>query len=51
MILGKSINKPHVFASCWMREYVPSKDETAPHVITGIGLVPSYGTEDRDFEE
>lgn len=48
MILNKSINKPHVFASCWVREFQPSTEDKRPRIV-GVGLVPSYGTEEQDF--
>eukprot|EP00123_Amoebidium_parasiticum_P021047 comp6064_c0_seq1/m.1901 comp6064_c0_seq1/g.1901 ORF comp6064_c0_seq1/g.1901 comp6064_c0_seq1/m.1901 type:complete len:633 (-) comp6064_c0_seq1:531-2429(-) len=48
MVLGRSIHKPHVFASCWVRTFIPKKGEKP--LVDTIGLVPSYGTEDKDFD-
>eukprot|EP01134_Creolimax_fragrantissima_P007393 CFRG7393T1 len=54
MVSGKSINKPHVFSSCYVRSFFPrqgEKEGVARVEIGGLtkGLVPSYGVEDYEL--
>ena len=50
MLMRRSIYKPHVFSSCWVRRYVPGED--GEHVIKQLDimpLVPSYGVDEGDM--
>lgn len=50
MLMGRSIYKPHVFSSCWVRRYVPGEDtESVIQGLTIMPLVPSYGVDEGDM--
>ncbi|KNC74849.1 hypothetical protein SARC_12611 [Sphaeroforma arctica JP610] len=52
MVSGRSINKPHVFSSCYVRSFIPRHEEEVERVeIGGLtrDLVPSYGVEDYEL--
>lgn len=50
MLMRRSIYKPNVFSSCWIRRYVPTAEGP---VIGQMGqampLVPSYGVGEHDM--
>lgn len=48
MLMGHSIYKPHVFASCWIGEYQPEKGRAYKGMGKIESLVPSYLDLDYD---
>jgi hypothetical protein len=52
MLMRRSIYKPHVFSSCWIRRYRPGVDGAPVISDTGpMPLVPSYGVDEQDILE
>lgn len=49
MLMGRSIYKPHVFSSCWVRRYVPGEDSEPIRELAIMPLVPSYGVDEGDM--
>ncbi|KNC74014.1 hypothetical protein SARC_13428, partial [Sphaeroforma arctica JP610] len=49
MLMRRSIYKPHVFSSCWVRRWLPAESEDQEPTIVSQGLVPSYGFDEEDM--